>query len=682
MTVKNASQESSFYSRAVLLQFRGSDPESPAKVMIKAREEHKPATQSRSFVSVSNIEAYNVGVDSSSLKPVSSKPESHQTSDLAPPPGVFLPHKVAKVDLDVEVPPASSDNLWKDLGREVEDDVLDKVLEGLWTPSSTWQHSVGGSDFAKIDPLAAPTFPLDNPFWPGLPYETYAHFLTEQYMAASSMLDAQWWMMQQMQQRLQMLPVDPHSSVNPHHKPPKHGQKSADPRRATTVMLRNIPNRFTREMVVERLNLTFRGKFDFLYLPIDFANKCNIGYAFINFRDTASCREFMAAFHGVESKECLPGCNSAKVCEVSYARVQGKEENVANLLSSPVLSELQDHEDWKPMLFDVNGEVLPFPQLKRAAVNEVKKTPTIPKESAKEKVGFPDDARQISAASTSASGFPQSSYNRQISASTSASDGSSRQADPSAPTSFMHSDERQTSQQRGSGLDSSPSPSEKSSDRQPKSQQHESDSQAAAFSPSSLRFVQICPEEFQELEAHLAAACTAVKNEEMSRRKLALLRSQMSQKVPVYESKESQTMTTDTKIESSEAQETPSSTFCPSSLRFAPIPTSANTVLGLNALVAAAVDAQAAAHKQKVVRLRSQIESCISPEGLSNEELLRSSMDEDGFISCSVLGQVPNVQKLLEPMDAADGLSLIREALSDSSVVDLDREGDRVRTKC
>merc|ERR1719201_2365948 len=470
-------------------------------------------------------------------------------------------------------------------------------------------------------------------------------------------------MMQQMQQRLQMLPVDPHSSVNPHHKPPKHGQKSADPRRATTVMLRNIPNRFTREMVVERLNLTFRGKFDFLYLPIDFANKCNIGYAFINFRDTASCREFMAAFHGVESKECLPGCNSAKVCEVSYARVQGKEENVANLLSSPVLSELQDHEDWKPMLFDVNGEVLPFPQLKRAAVNEVKKTPTIPKEFAKEKVGFPDDARQISA-------------------STSASNGSSRQADPSAPTSFMHSDERQTSQQRGSGLDSSPSPSEKSSDRQPKSQQHESDSQAAAFSLRSLRFVQICPEEFQELEAHLAAACTAVKNEEMSRRKLALLRSQMSQKVPVYESKESQTMTTDTAIESSEAQETPSSTFCPSSLRFAPIPTSANTVLGLNALVAAAVDAQAAAHKQKVVRLRSQIESCISPEGLSNEELLCSSMDEDGFISCSVLGQVPNVQKLLEPMDAADGLSLIREALSDSSVVDLDREGDRVRTKC
>merc|ERR1719362_1494224 len=59
----------------------------------------------------------------------------------------------------------------------------------------------------------------------------------------------------------------------------------------TTVMLRNIPNKYTRDMLIKRLNMSFEGQFDFLYLPIDFRNKCNVGYCFINFRslDAREC---------------------------------------------------------------------------------------------------------------------------------------------------------------------------------------------------------------------------------------------------------------------------------------------------------------------------------------------------------------------------------------------------------
>jgi len=39
----------------------------------------------------------------------------------------------------------------------------------------------------------------------------------------------------------------------------------------TTLMLRNIPNKYTRDMVLEEIDgLNFKKKYDFFYLPIDY----------------------------------------------------------------------------------------------------------------------------------------------------------------------------------------------------------------------------------------------------------------------------------------------------------------------------------------------------------------------------------------------------------------------------
>mmetsp|Transcript_37116 Transcript_37116/g.66113 ORF Transcript_37116/g.66113 Transcript_37116/m.66113 type:complete len:410 (-) Transcript_37116:209-1438(-) len=129
----------------------------------------------------------------------------------------------------------------------------------------------------------------------------------------------------------------------------------------TTVMLRNIPNKYTREMLIKQLSLEFTGEFDFMYLPIDFKNKCNVGYGFINFRTQDSCERFIGLFHGVDVRKCLPGLNSKKVVEVTPARVQGLTENVRRLRNSPVMNQLQDHPEWMPLLFDENGVDQPFP---------------------------------------------------------------------------------------------------------------------------------------------------------------------------------------------------------------------------------------------------------------------------------------------------------------------------------
>ena len=47
-----------------------------------------------------------------------------------------------------------------------------------------------------------------------------------------------------------------------------------DPR--TTCMLRNIPNKFSEKDMLEQVNKTHFGRFDFFYLRMDFTNKCNV----------------------------------------------------------------------------------------------------------------------------------------------------------------------------------------------------------------------------------------------------------------------------------------------------------------------------------------------------------------------------------------------------------------------
>jgi len=136
---------------------------------------------------------------------------------------------------------------------------------------------------------------------------------------------------------------------------------AAVPSGYTTVMLRNIPNKYTREMLVKQLNQDFQRQFDFVYLPIDFKNKCNVGYGFINFRSSVVCDDFIAKFNGVDVRKCLPGLNSKKIAGVTPARVQGLEENVRRLRTGPVMNELVNHPDWMPLLLDEDGQVKPFP---------------------------------------------------------------------------------------------------------------------------------------------------------------------------------------------------------------------------------------------------------------------------------------------------------------------------------
>jgi len=128
----------------------------------------------------------------------------------------------------------------------------------------------------------------------------------------------------------------------------------------TTVMLRNIPNRYTRDMLLERLNQGYKAQYDFVYLPIDFNSKCNVGYAFINFRTSAAARGFMQEFHLKKAQQCLPGFSSQKVCEVSFATVQGREANMENFRDEQFIEKLKERPEWHPLFLDDNGKEIPL----------------------------------------------------------------------------------------------------------------------------------------------------------------------------------------------------------------------------------------------------------------------------------------------------------------------------------
>jgi hypothetical protein len=130
----------------------------------------------------------------------------------------------------------------------------------------------------------------------------------------------------------------------------------------TTVMLRNLPNNYTRAMLMELLaSEGFGGDFDFLYFPIDFRTKAALGYAFVNCVDPAAVQRFWRAFDGF-SNWMLP---SKKVCYVSWCEPnQGLQAHIERYRNSPVMH-TSVPDEYKPVLLE-NGHRVPFPKSTKA----------------------------------------------------------------------------------------------------------------------------------------------------------------------------------------------------------------------------------------------------------------------------------------------------------------------------
>ncbi|OIV98298.1 hypothetical protein TanjilG_16625 [Lupinus angustifolius] len=116
----------------------------------------------------------------------------------------------------------------------------------------------------------------------------------------------------------------------------------------TTLMLKNIPNKYTSKMLLAAIDENHQGTYDFIYLPIDFKNKCNVGYAFINMLSPLLIIPFYETFNGKKWEKF----NSEKVASLAYARIQGKTALVSHFQNSSLMNE---DKRCRPILFHSEG---------------------------------------------------------------------------------------------------------------------------------------------------------------------------------------------------------------------------------------------------------------------------------------------------------------------------------------
>ncbi|KAK9442821.1 meiosis protein MEI2 [Metarhizium brunneum] len=209
-----------------------------------------------------------------------------------------------------------------------------------------------GSSQGSVSPITtlAPSFPVLGPLYHAPPSPA----LTVQSNYSPSRAVAGFFRSDGRRQNAARVTRSPYNNSTNHHNYVDINRIRDGIDVRTTIMLRNIPNKVDQAMLKRIIDESSWGKYDFMYLRIDFANDCNVGYAFINFVDPLDIIDFVEA-RGNQRWNCF---KSDKIAEISYATIQGKDCLVQKFRNSSVMLEAPHY---RPKLyFTCNG---PCPEL-------------------------------------------------------------------------------------------------------------------------------------------------------------------------------------------------------------------------------------------------------------------------------------------------------------------------------
>lgn len=84
-------------------------------------------------------------------------------------------------------------------------------------------------------------------------------------------------------------------------------------------------------------------------MRIDFENRCNVGYAFISFDSSEKIIPFYRTRHDKKWNKF----SSEKVCQLAYAKVQGKDNLIQKFRNSKVM----EHDpEYRPKIYCTQGQ--------------------------------------------------------------------------------------------------------------------------------------------------------------------------------------------------------------------------------------------------------------------------------------------------------------------------------------
>ena len=90
--------------------------------------------------------------------------------------------------------------------------------------------------------------------------------------------------------------------------------------RRTTLMIKNIPNKFHRDLILKIIDENFKEAYDLFILPTDASGYKNFGYSFINF---INCYHIPYFYYLFNNKN-WSSTNSRKICSITYSKIQGR----------------------------------------------------------------------------------------------------------------------------------------------------------------------------------------------------------------------------------------------------------------------------------------------------------------------------------------------------------------------